>query len=53
MQQNEETVKFTRGKATLVKEDKAKVMKELSNKIDNIEEKAYEVYEKVKKKRKI
>ena len=35
-----------------VKEGKAKTLKELSNKLDNIEQKADEVYEKVKKKKK-
>ena len=49
----EETVKIIEVKDTLVKEEKAKTIKELSNKLDNIEEKADEVYEKVKKKRKI
>ena len=39
-------------KNTLVKEEKAKTIKELSNKMDNIEEKADEVYEKLEKKKK-
>ena len=39
-------------KNTLVKEGKARTLKELSNKLDNIEQKADEVYEKVKKKKK-
>ena len=39
-------------KDTLVKEENEKTIKELSNKLDNIEEKADEVYEKVKKKKK-
>ena len=46
-------VKPEEGKDTLVKEEKAKTIKELSNKLDNIEEKADKVYEKVKIKRKI
>ena len=48
----EEPVKIIEGKDTLVKEEKEKTVKELSNKLDNIEEKADEVYEKVKKKKK-
>ena len=39
-------------KNTVVKEVKAETLKELSNKLDNIEQKADEVYEKVKKKKK-
>ena len=39
-------------KDTVVKEEKAEAIKELSNKLDNIELKADEVYEKVKKKKK-
>jgi len=39
-------------KDTLVKEENEKTIKELSNKLDNIEEKANEVYEKVKKEKK-
>ena len=35
---------------TLVKEGKAEAIKEISNKLDSIEQKADEVYEKVKKK---
>ena len=35
-------------KETLVKEEKAKSIKELTNKLDNIEVKADEVYEKMK-----
>ena len=38
---------------TLVKEEKTKDIQEFSSKLDNIEEKTDEVYEKVKKKRKI
>ncbi len=48
----EEPVKITDQKNTLVKEGKAETLKELSNKLDNIEQKADEVYEKVKKKKK-
>ena len=47
-----EAVKVIEVKETVVKEEKAKSIKELSNKLDNIEEKADEVYEKVKKKKK-
>ena len=46
------SVKVIEVKETVVKEEKAKSIKELSNKLDNIEEKADEVYEKVKKKKK-
>ena len=45
-------VKVIELKSTLVKEGKAEILKELSNKLDNIEQKADEVYEKVKKKKK-
>ena len=48
----EEPVKIIELKNTLVKEGKAETLKELSNKLDNIEQKADEVYEKVKKKKK-
>ena len=48
----EETVKIIEVKDTLVKGEKAQDIKELSNKLDNIEQKADEVYEKVKKKKK-
>ena len=48
----EETVKIIEHKNTLVKEGKAETLKELSNKLDNIEQKADEVYEKLKKKKK-
>ena len=48
----EEPVKIIQVKETLVKEGKAEAIKELSNKLDSIEEKADEVYEKVKKKKK-
>ena len=37
---------------TLVKEGKAEAIKEISKKLDSIEQKADEVYEKVKKKKK-
>ena len=43
---NEET------KDTVVKEGKEEAIKEISNKLDSIEQKAVEVYEKVKKKKK-
>ena len=45
-------VKIIDVKDTLVKEEKTEAIKELSNKLDNIEQKADEVYEKVKKKKK-
>ena len=48
----EELVKNIEPKNTVVKEGKAETLKELSNKLDNIERKADEVYEKVKKKNK-
>ena len=48
----EEPVKVIELKNTVVKEGKAETLKELSNKLDNIEQKADEVYEKVKKKKK-
>ena len=47
-----EHVKLIKLKNPVVKEGKAKTLKELSNKLDNIEQKADEVYEKVKKKKK-
>ena len=46
----EETVKIIEVKDTAVKKGKAEAIKELSNKLDSIEQKADEVYEKVKKK---
>ena len=49
----EEPVKVIDLKETVVKEETTKAIMELSSKLDNIEEKADEVYEKVKKKRKI
>ena len=47
----EEPVKIIELKNTVVKEGKSETLKELSNKLDNIEQKADEVYEKVKKKK--
>ena len=47
-----EPVKIIELKNTVVKEGKAETLKELSNRLDNIEQKAGEVYEKVKKKKK-
>ena len=49
---NEDPVKIIEVKDTVVKEGKAETIKELSNKLDSIEKKADEVYEKVKKKKK-
>jgi len=49
---NEEPVKIIEVKDTVVKAGKAEVIKELSIKLDSIEQKADEVYEKVKKKKK-
>ena len=48
----EKPVKIIELKNTVVKEGKAETLKELSYKLDNIEQKADEVYEKVKKKKK-
>ena len=48
----EEPVKVIELKNTVIKEGKEETLKELSNKLDNIEQKADEVYEKVKKKKK-
>ena len=48
----EEPFKIIELKNTEAKEGKAETLKELSNKLDNIEQKADEVYEKVKKKKK-
>ena len=45
-------VKDTIVKDTIVKEGKAEAIKEISNKLNSIEQKADEVYEKVKKKKK-
>ena len=47
-----EPVKIIELKNPVVKEWKAKTLKEPSNKLDSIEQKADEVYEKVKKKKK-
>ena len=44
---NEEPVKIIEVKDTVVKEGKAEVIKEISNKHDSTEQKADEVYEKV------
>ena len=46
-----EPVKILELSNTLVKEEKAEAIKEISNKLDSIEQKADEVYEKVKKKK--
>ena len=48
----EEQVKIIEVKDTVFKEGKAEAIKEISNKLDSIEQKADEVYEKVKKKKK-
>ena len=48
----EEPVKIKEVKGKVVKEGKAKAIKEISNKLDSIEQKADEVYEKVKKNKK-
>ena len=48
----EEPFKIIELKNTVIKEGKEETLKELSNKLDNIEKKADEVYEKVKKKKK-
>ena len=45
-------IKPEEAKDTVVKEGKAEAIKEISNKLDSIEQKADEVYEKVKKKKK-
>ena len=49
---NEEPVKIIELKNIVVKEGKIEAMKELSNKLNSIEQNADEVYEKVKKKKK-
>ena len=49
---NEEPVKIIEIKGTEIKEGKAEVLEELTNKLDSIEKKADDVYEKVKKKKK-
>ena len=48
----EEPVKIFKIKDTAVKKGKAEAIKEISNKLDNIEQKADELYEKVTKKKK-
>jgi len=48
----EEPIKIIELKNTVVKQGKAETLKKLSNKLHNIEQKADEVYEKVKKKKK-
>ena len=48
----ENPVEIIEQKNTVIKDGKAETLKELSNKLDNIEHKANEVYEKVKKKKK-
>ena len=45
-------IKTEETKDTVVKEGKAEAIKEISNKLDSIEQKADEVYEKIKKKNK-
>ena len=47
-----EPVKITEVSDNVVKEGKVEVIKEISNKLDSIEQEADEVYEKVKKKKK-
>ncbi len=49
---HEEQVKIIELKDKVFKEGEAEAIKELSNKLDSIEQKADEVYEKVKKKKK-
>ena len=49
----EEPVKIIELKNTVIKEGKSETLKELSNKLDNIERKADEVYDKVKKKKRL
>ena len=49
---NGEPVKIIEISDTVVKEGKAEAIKEISNKLDSIEQKADEVFEKVKKKMK-
>ena len=47
---NEELVKIIEIKDTVIKEGQLSTIKKLSNKLDNIEKKADEVYKKIKKK---
>ena len=49
---NIESVKIIEVKDTVFREGKAETIKVLSNKLDSLEHKAYEIYEKVKKKKK-
>ena len=49
----EEPVEIIELKNPVVKEGKVETLKELSNKLDNIEQKTDEVYEKVKKRKRI
>ena len=49
----EEPIKIIELKNTVVEEGKAEILKEISNKLDNIEQKADEVYEKLKKKKRL
>ena len=49
---HKEPVKIIEVKDTVVKEGKAEAIKEISNKLNSIEQKADEVYEKVKKRKK-
>ena len=48
---HEEPVKIIEVKDNVVKDGKAETIKKLSNKLDSIEQKADEVYERVKKKK--
>ena len=48
----EEPVKIIEVKDTVYKDGKGETINEISNKLDNIEKKADEVYEKIKKKKK-
>ena len=48
----EDPVKIIEVKETKIYENKSEAIKQLSNKLDNIEEKAEEIYEKVKEKKK-
>ena len=48
----EDPVKIIEVKETIINENKSEAIKQLSNKLDNIEEKAVEIYEKVKEKKK-
>ena len=48
---HEKPVKIIEVKGTVFKEGKAEAIKELSNKLESIEKKADEVYQKVKKKK--